>query len=51
MQDGKLKKSDFENSINSGHAFSGGLHHHTLHLSFKSQIQIRAGIYKILDNK
>ena len=26
------------------------LHHHTLHLSFRSQIQIRAGIYKILDN-
>ena len=48
------KKSDFEKSINSGHGFSGGfllyiLTAHTLHLSFRSQIQIRAGIYKILD--
>ena len=58
MQDGK--NPDFENSINSGHGFSGGfllyiLTAHTLHLSLRSQILIRTGIYTqpiktILDN-
>ena len=57
MQDGK--NPDFENSINSGHGFSGGfllyiLTAHTLHLSLRSQILIQTGIYTayktILDN-